>query len=157
MTEGERQAMSPKKPFWQVKPLAAMSAEEWESLCDGCGRCCLIKLEDPDSGVLAYTDVACRLFDAETCRCGNYRLRAELVEGCIVLTPAKLPEVAPWLPRSCAYRLLHEGRALPSWHPLVSGDPESVHAAGISLRHRVVPEYEVAEDELEEHVLDDEV
>ncbi len=149
--------MHGRRPFWQVKTLGEMTPEEWESLCDGCGRCCLIKLEDPDTGTLSYTDVACRLFDPETCRCGNYALRARLVEGCIVLTPERLAEVAAWLPRTCAYRLLHEGRPLPSWHPLVSGDPESVHRAGISLRHRVVPEYEVAEEELEDHVLEDDV
>lgn len=143
--------------FWEVKALGEMTPEEWESLCDGCGRCCLIKLEDPDTGELAYTDVACRLFDPETCRCGNYVLRARLVEGCVVLTPTRLPDVAGWLPRTCAYRLLHEGKPLPAWHPLLTGDPESVHRAGISLRHRTVPEYEVAEDELEAHVLEDEI
>ena len=143
--------------FWEVKTLDEMTPEEWESLCDGCGRCCLIKLEDPETGVVSYTDVACRLFDPETCRCGNYALRARLVEGCIVLSPGRLAEVAAWLPRTCAYRLLHEGRPLPAWHPLVSGDPESVHRAGISLRHRVVPEYEVAEEELEDHLLEDDI
>ena len=142
------------KKFWKAKPMSAMTPAEWESLCDGCGRCCVIKLEDEDSGEVHYTDVACRLFDDRTCRCGNYALRAKLVTGCVVLTPKALPEVAGWLPATCAYRLLHEGKPLAAWHPLVSGDPESVHAAGISLRGQVVPEYEVAEDDLEDHIVE---
>lgn len=146
--------MSETKPFWQVKPLTAMTIAEWESLCDGCGRCCVVKLEDEETGQLHYTDVACRLFDDSSCRCGNYRLRSKLVKGCVVLTPKTLPEVAHWLPSTCAYRLLHEGKPLFDWHPLVSGDRESVHAAGISLRGKVIPEYEVDEDDLEDHIVD---
>ncbi len=142
-------------PFWQQKRLDRLTPEEWESLCDGCGRCCVIKLEDADTGETHYTDVACRLYDDHSCRCGQYDIRASLVKGCVVLTPRSLPQVAHWLPRSCAYRRLHEGRSLADWHPLVSGDPESVHEAGISLRHRTVPEWEVTEDELEDHVIDD--
>ncbi len=145
--------MSADRPFWQVKPLNAMTPAEWESLCDGCGRCCAIKLEDEETGELFYTDIACRLFDDRTCRCGNYALRAKLVAGCVVLTPKTLPEIAHWMPTTCAYRLLHEGKPLYDWHPLVSGDPESVHAAGISLRGRVVPEYEVDEDEYVDHIV----
>lgn len=141
--------------FWETKRLDRMTPAEWESLCDGCGRCCVIKLEDEDTDRTHYTDVACRLFDDETCRCGNYALRASLVKGCVVLTPKSLPEVARWLPRSCAYRRLYEGRGLADWHPLVSGDPDSVHQAGISLRNRTVPEWEVPEDELEDHIIDD--
>jgi len=145
--------MTADQPFWKVKPLAAMTPAEWESLCDGCGRCCVIKLEDEETDELFYTDIACRLFDDRTCRCGNYGLRAKLVAGCVVLTPKTLPEIAHWMPPTCAYRLLHEGKPLFDWHPLVSGDPESVHAAGISLRGRVVPEYEVDEDEYEDHIV----
>lgn len=149
--------MTEKRPFWEVKPLATLTPAEWESLCDGCGRCCVIKLEDEDTGEVHYTDVACRLFDDRTCRCGSYALRAKLVKGCVVLTPKSLPDVAEWLPSTCAYRLLHEGKPLFDWHPLVTGDPESVHAAGISLRGRVVPEYEVDEQDLEDHIVDGEV
>ncbi len=145
--------MSADKPFWQTKPLDAMTPSEWESLCDGCGRCCVIKLEDDETDELFYTDIACRLFDDRTCSCGNYALRAKLVTGCVVMTPKTLPEIAHWMPATCAYRLLHEGKPLYDWHPLVSGDPESVHAAGISLRGRVVPEYEVDEDEYEDHIV----
>ena len=142
------------RPFWQTTALEDMSAEQWESLCDGCGRCCVLKFEDEDTGDVHYTDIACRLFDDSTCRCGNYALRQLLVTGCVVLTPESLPRVAGWLPRSCAYRRLHEGRGLAEWHPLVSGDPDTVHQAGISLRGRTVPEYEVPEDEQEDHVIE---
>ena len=141
--------------FWEKKPLRAMTPGEWESLCDGCGRCCVLKLEDEDTGETEYTDVACRLFDDTSCRCGQYEIRSSLVKGCVVLTPRTLPEVAHWLPRSCAYRRIYEGRGLAEWHPLVSGDPESVHEAGISLRQRTVPEWEVAEEDLEDHIIDD--
>lgn len=140
--------------FWDEKPLSAMTPSEWEALCDGCGCCCVLKLEDEGTGETHYTDIACRLFDDATCRCGQYDLRSSLVKGCVVLTPRSLPEVAHWLPTSCAYRRLYEGRPLAGWHPLVSGDPESVHRAGISVRHRTVPEWEVPEDEVEDHVLD---
>ena len=143
------------KRFWETKPLAAMTPAEWESLCDGCGQCCVIKLEDEDTGALHYTDVTCRLFDNATCRCGNYALRAKLVEGCVLLTPKSLPKAAYWMPETCAYRLLHEGKPLFPWHPLVSGDPESVHRAGLSLRGRGVPEYEASEDDLEDHIVED--
>jgi hypothetical protein len=141
--------------FWEEKALDEMTPAEWESLCDGCGRCCVLKLEDADTGEVHYTDIACRLFDDATCRCGNYALRRQLVTGCVVLSPENLPRVADWLPRSCAYRRLHEGRGLADWHPLVSGDPDSVHRAGISLRGRTVPEYEVAEEDHEDHIVDD--
>jgi uncharacterized cysteine cluster protein YcgN (CxxCxxCC family) len=141
--------------FWERVPLADMTRAEWEALCDGCGRCCAIKLEDADSGAVHYTDVACRLFDAGSCRCGNYALRGRLVPAWVVLTRERLPEVAPWLPGSGACRRRHEGRGVHGWHPLISGDPGSVHRAGVSLKGRVVPEYEVPEDELEDHIIDE--
>ncbi|MFS8035636.1 YcgN family cysteine cluster protein [Xanthobacter sp. AM11] len=123
-------------PFWRTTPLAAMTAQQWESLCDGCGRCCLVKLEDEDSGAIAYTDVACRLFDTATCRCGDYERRSEHVEDCVRLTPEAVATLS-WLPPTCAYRLVAEGRDLPFWHPLVSGTAGSVAAAGISVGGKV--------------------
>jgi uncharacterized cysteine cluster protein YcgN (CxxCxxCC family) len=142
--------------FWETVPLSRMTPEEWEALCDGCGKCCLNKLEDEDTGEVAFTNVACRLLDGESCRCGNYAIRKVLVPECVVLTPKTLPDVAYWLPRTCAYRLLHQGDPLHDWHPLISGDPESVHAAGVSVRGWTVPEFEVDEDDWEDHIIDEE-
>lgn len=140
--------------FWETVPLAAMTRDEWEALCDGCALCCLIKLEDEETGEVTYTDIACRLLDCGTCRCGSYPLRAQLVEGCLVLTPESLPGIAPWLPRTCAYRRLHEGQGLPAWHPLRTGEPGSTHGAGISLMGAMVPEYEVDVDDYEDHLIE---
>lgn len=123
-------------PFWRTKTLADMTAEEWESLCDGCARCCLVKLEDVDTGEFHFTDVACTLLDAGACRCRAYSERDVRVPDCVRLTPGVVPTLG-WLPASCAYRLVAEGQDLPSWHPLVTGDPDSVHAAGMSVRDRV--------------------
>ncbi|MDE0057125.1 MAG: YcgN family cysteine cluster protein [Defluviicoccus sp.] len=127
------------EPYWRTKTLEEMTREEWEALCDGCARCCLVKLEDADTGEIAYTDIACRLLDPGTCRCTRYRQRLRLVPDCVDLTPERVRKLG-WLPSTCAYRLLAEGRELAWWHPLVSGDPETVHRAGISVRGRVVPE-----------------
>ncbi|WGF90656.1 YcgN family cysteine cluster protein [Marinivivus vitaminiproducens] len=138
--------------FWRRKRLDEMSTEEWESLCDGCGKCCLVKLEDEETGEVAYTDVACRLLDLGTCRCSAYADRQAHVPDCIALDPGAVDRL-PWMPPSCAYRLLHEGRDLPAWHPLVSGDPSSVHRAGASARGRIVSERSVGESELEDHVV----
>jgi len=142
--------------FWETVPLDRMTPAEWEALCDGCGKCCLNKLEDADTGEVAFTRVACRLLDGDSCQCGNYAIRKQLVPECVVLTPGKLAEVAYWLPRTCAYRLLYEGRRLYDWHPLVSGDPESVHEAGASVRGWTVPEFEVDEDDWEDLIIDEE-
>jgi uncharacterized protein len=119
-----------------------MNRAEWESLCDGCGRCCLHKLEDLISGVYAYTDVACRLLDSQSCRCKDYPNRKKKVKDCIKLTPKSVAK-ARWLPQTCGYRLVLEGRDLYWWHPLVSGDPETVHQAGISVRGRTISETKV--------------
>jgi uncharacterized cysteine cluster protein YcgN (CxxCxxCC family) len=124
------------EPFWRTKTLEEMTSAEWESLCDGCGRCCLVKLEDEETGAIHYTDVGCTLLDGGACRCHDYDNRGARVPDCVRLTAAAVRRLH-WLPPSCAYRLVAEGRELSWWHPLVSGDPESVHAAGMSVRGRV--------------------
>jgi len=124
------------QPFWREKTLDTMSTREWESLCDGCGRCCLVKLEDEDSGEILYTDVGCTLLDPETCRCADYDNRQAKVPDCVRLTTEAVRSLS-WLPPTCAYRLLDEGKDLYWWHPLVSGDADTVHMAGISVRGRV--------------------
>ncbi len=126
-------------PFWTTTPLAQMTDEQWESLCDGCGRCCLHKLRDEETEELSFTNVACQLLDTKTCRCTDYAHRQDSVPDCVSLTPAGLAEI-DWLPPSCAYRRVAEGRGLAWWHPLVSGDPETIHTAGVSVRGRAVSE-----------------
>lgn len=128
-----------------------MSQDEWEALCDGCGLCCLHKLEDADNGKISYTNVACRLLDTQTCRCKKYARRKKLVPDCVMLKPEQVSEFK-WLPRTCAYRLISEGKELYSWHPLLSGHQDSVHNAGISVQNKVVSEREAGD--LEDHVID---
>ena len=135
-----------KRPYWETKTLAQMSAQEWESLCDGCGLCCLVRFEDEDSGQIIPTRVHCLLLDAELCRCSNYDDRSRYVPDCIKLTPHNVARLA-WMPKSCGYRRVHEGRGLADWHPLISGDPESVHRAGVSVRGQTVNEDELDEPE----------
>ncbi|MEE8271090.1 MAG: YcgN family cysteine cluster protein [Alphaproteobacteria bacterium] len=140
--------------FWRTKTLLQMSAAEWESLCDGCAKCCLVKLADEDgAAAVAYTDVACRLLDQGSCRCTRYPDRKRLVPDCVVLTSESVATL-DWMPSTCAYRLVAEGRDLPWWHPLVSGDPETVHVAGISVRHRVISETEIDDRDLEDRIVD---
>jgi len=141
-------------PFWRRKSLEEMTDSEWESLCDGCGKCCLNKLEEEEGAAETfYTDVGCRLLDGETCRCRDYAHRLELVDDCVQLTPRTLKTIN-WLPPSCAYVLLAEGKDLYWWHPLVSGDPETVHAAGVSVRGRVgASEADVPDEDLEDHIV----
>lgn len=124
------------QPFWIAKSLDAMDPAEWESLCDGCGRCCLVKLEDEDSGEIHYTDVGCRLLDGDSCRCSDYPNRQREVPDCVRLTPDAVRSLR-WLPTTCAYRLVAEGKPLAWWHPLVSGNPDTVHLAGMSVREEI--------------------
>jgi uncharacterized cysteine cluster protein YcgN (CxxCxxCC family) len=139
-------------PFWRRKTLEEMSGQEWESLCDGCARCCLNKLEDWDTGEIVWTNVACELLDCDTCRCKDYDNRAATVPDCIQLTPAEVRTLT-WLPPTCAYRLVRDGEDLYWWHPLVSGDESTVHAAGISVRGRTVSEDGMALEDYEHHVV----
>ena len=127
------------KPFWQTVPLAEMDDAQWEALCDGCAKCCLVKLQDEDTDEIVFTDIVCNLLDQENCRCTHYAERTKLVPDCVKLTKDNLDKI-DFMPPSCAYRLLHEGQDLPDWHPLVSGDPDSVVAAGMSVKGRVIPE-----------------
>ena len=152
LTVAESEDAVPGERFWETKSLEAMSVQEWESLCDGCARCCLLKLEDDETGEVAYTRVVCHLLDSQRCRCRKYPQRHALVPDCVVLTPAEARSFT-WLPQSCAYRTLAEGRPLADWHPLVSGDPRSVHAAGISVRGKVVSERHVHPDDLEDQII----
>lgn len=135
------------EPFWKTKTLEAMTLQEWESLCDGCGKCCLAKLEDEDTAEIYWTSVACRLFEAGTCQCGDYAHRKLKVPDCVELTPSKVREI-DWLPDTCAYKLVAAGEDLAWWHHLVSGSRETVHEAGISMKGRVTAlESEMTDDE----------
>ena len=139
--------------FWE-KPLDSLSRTEWESLCDGCGKCCLHKIEDADTGDIHPTNVACRLLDRFSCRCSNYRERRAFGPDCVRLSAANVERMA-WLPGTCAYRLRAEGKPLPDWHPLITGDPESVHEAGMSVRGWTISEDEAGD--LEHHLVDREL
>ncbi len=142
--------MSGEPPFWKSTALEDMTQREWESLCDGCGLCCLNKLEDQDTGEVHYTRAACKYLDIGACRCKDYENRTDNVADCVDLTPSRMRRLH-WLPETCAYRLVAEERDLAWWHPLVSGDPESVHQAGVSVRGRVVSEEGV--NDLEDYLI----
>lgn len=145
-------AVNLRERFWERHSLAELTQAEWEALCDGCGRCCLHKLEYEDTGEIAYTDIACKLLDLGTARCCDYANRKRHVPDCVQLTPQNLDSIN-WLPATCAYRRLNEGRGLPRWHPLVSGDPATVRKAGIAVIGRVLPETVVDENDYDEHVV----
>jgi uncharacterized cysteine cluster protein YcgN (CxxCxxCC family) len=140
------------EPFWQVKSLDEMTGQEWESLCDGCARCCLHKLEDEDTGDVYYTAVVCQYLDQETCRCGDYANRHVNVPNCVELTSGKVSEFH-WLPTTCAYRRLAEGRGLADWHPLVAGNRDMMEQEGISVTGKVVNERFVHPDDFEEQII----
>ncbi len=138
--------------FWQTKSFEQMSTNEWESLCDGCAKCCLHKLEDEDNGDVYYTDVACRYLDTQHCQCQQYNKRQQLVPECLKLKPKDVEQFY-WLPSSCAYRLLAEGQDLPLWHPLVSGKSDLIHQLGFSVKDKVVSEQSVDPDDYEDHII----
>ena len=140
-------------PFWRAKSMEQMTKAEWESLCDGCGRCCLNKLEEEGTGKTFFTDVACKLLDAEACRCTDYAHRSARVPDCVRLTARNVRRIV-WLPPTCGYRLIAEGRDLYWWHPLVSGDADTVHQAGVSVRGRVTAnEKDVPDSKLEDYIV----
>ena len=145
----ERQQLA----FWDEKTLEEMTVPEWEALCDGCGRCCLMKLEDEDSGEIFTSDVHCRLLDGESCKCSDYPNRLAKVPDCIKLNPENVRTIS-WIPVTCAYRRIAEGKGLAWWHPLISGDPETVAAVGVSVRGRTISEDKVKPGEWEDHVAD---
>lgn len=149
----QRAGLSPR--YWEKKPLEKLSKAEWEALCDGCGKCCLNKLEDEDSGAVALTRVACRLLDDATCRCTHYDNRHQFVPDCIVLSPSNIDSHMYWLPKTCAYRLVRLHKPLPEWHPLISGEPNTVVAVGVSMQGHTVSEFDVAEDNWEDYIIEE--
>ncbi|SFO23969.1 hypothetical protein SAMN04487859_12065 [Roseovarius lutimaris] len=149
----ERSGLRP--GFWKTTPLERMTQAEWEALCDGCGKCCMNKLEDEDSGEVVLTRIACRLFDDTTCRCSQYPIRHQFVPECISLSPQNLDSHLYWMPETCAYKLLHQGKPLYDWHPLISGDEQSVHDARVSMQSRTLPEFEISEDDWEDHIIEE--
>lgn len=141
------------KAFWEKVPLVEMSDSQWESLCDGCGKCCLNKLEDWDTGEIFFTNIACTLFDDKTCQCKNYQNRFDTVPDCVKLQPGQIDKL-PWLPKTCAYRLVHEGSPLPDWHYLICGDRDAVHKANVSVRGKTISEDGKTPEDYEDHVID---
>jgi uncharacterized cysteine cluster protein YcgN (CxxCxxCC family) len=147
--------MADQRPFWQTKTLEEMSRAEWESLCDGCAKCCMVKLEDEDTGEVHTTAVVCHLLNIKACKCSQYSVRQKLVPTCEVLDPDNVHEI-DWMPDTCAYRLLAEGKDLFDWHPLVSGDPNTVHTSENSVRDKVISEADIAEEDVELHIIESE-
>lgn len=145
--------MSLRPRFWE-KPLDTLNGEEWEALCDGCGKCCLHKAEDADTGRIYFSNIGCKLLDLDRACCTNYARRRDHVPDCVRLTPETVGDIV-WLPQTCAYRLRHEERPLPEWHYLVCGDREAVHRAGQSIRGWTIAERE--EQDLEDHLVEREI
>lgn len=143
-----------REKFWELQ-LKDLDPEEWEALCDGCGKCCLNKIEFEDTGDLAFTRIACKLLDGDSCQCSHYADRHKYVPECIVLTRQKLEQVSYWLPATCAYRLRAEGKPLYDWHYLISGSRETVHEAGVSVRGWTVNELLVDDDDWERYIIED--
>ena len=145
--------MTGQRPFYETKALREMTTREWESLCDGCGKCCVVLLQDEDDGRVHRTNVACRLLDLKAVRCSDYANRHARVPSCVRLTPDNIGHLH-WMPDTCAYRLLHEGEPLPDWHPLRTGDPASVERAGVSVKGGLVSETQVRDADLEDHIVE---
>tara|TARA_R110002072_G_scaffold24747_3_gene83680 strand:+ start:17471 stop:17932 length:462 start_codon:yes stop_codon:yes gene_type:complete len=141
-------------PFWQTKPLQEMSQQEWESLCDGCGLCCLQKLQDEDTDEIFFTRVSCQFLDCQSCRCKVYANRFEYLPECLNLTLDNLESTLPWLPSSCAYKLVYEGQALPEWHHLNSKNKNTIHSLNLSIKNKVVNELDVDEDDWQDYIID---
>ena len=140
-------------PFWETTKLEDMSPEQWEAICDGCAKCCLLKLEDEDSGDIAYTRLHCKLLDSQTCQCSDYLDRKKYVPDCVILTPKSVAELK-WMPKTCAYKVLYQGGRLPDWHHLVSGDRDAVHSEGHSIKGRTVSEETVLEESQIDWIVD---
>jgi len=149
----KREGLRPR--YWETIHPRNMTHAEWEALCDGCGKCCLNKLEDDDTGEVALTSIACRLLDDETCHCAQYPIRHQFVPDCITLKPQNMDANLYWMPETCAYKLLWTGKPLFDWHPLISGDAETVHKAGVSIRGRSTPEFEIPEEDWEDHIIEE--
>ncbi len=147
----DRSGLRPR--FWEKHAPNRLTRKEWEALCDGCGKCCLNKLEDEETGKVDLTCVACRLLDDRTCLCSQYATRHQFVPECIVLSPENMDRNLYWIPETCAYKLLWLGKPLYDWHPLISGDPQSVHKAGVSVQNRTVPENETHEDDWDDYII----
>ena len=147
-------SMSTEAPFWQTKSLLDMSHDEWESICDGCAKCCLTQLQDEDSDLLVFTDVACNLLDDGTCQCKDYKNRSIKVPSCITMNPENVSEVAEFAPPSCSYRLLLAGETLPQWHHLNTGSKDSIHESGNSVRYRVRFQSDIDVDDIEDYIVD---
>jgi uncharacterized protein len=145
-------ARHPVEPFWKSRDLSEMTHAEWEMLCDGCGKCCLQKLQDHKTGAVSYTNVCCHLFSPATCRCTSYQDRHLRVSTCVLLNPSRVREF-DWLPKTCAYRLLSKGENLPAWHPLVCGDPDLIHRLGHSVKGRVISEKHIHPRQIRQHIV----